>query len=290
MAPRLTNVVPIGHGIERPEDVVVARDGAVWASDKASACARIAPDGSLDRRGRAGGEPNGLKIDPRDGSIVIANIGNGTLQRLAPETGTVTTILSAVAGTPITTPNYLIFDRRGNLWCTVSTRRGRGPDWLDGTPDGFVFRLSPSGDAAIVADGLRFPNGLALDAGERFLYLAQTAADNVPRFPLDGDRLGAAEVYGPPSLGARVFPDGIAFDAGGNLWTSLVLANRIVAIRPGGDVAVLADDAAGALINRPTNIAFGGADLCDVYIGSIAASYVLRGRSSVSGLALAHQR
>ena len=60
-----------------------------------------------------------------------------------------------VAGTPIKTPNYVIFDSRGNLWCTVSTRRGRVPDWLDGTPDGFIFRVSPSGDAAIVADGLR---------------------------------------------------------------------------------------------------------------------------------------
>ena len=52
----------------------------------------------------------------------------------------------------------------------------------------------------------------------------------------------------------------------------------------------VAEDAAGTLINKPTNIAFGGSDLRDVYIGSIAANYVLRGRASVPGLALAHQR
>jgi gluconolactonase len=288
--PRIDGLVRIGNGIERPEDVVVARDGTVWASDKASAAARILPDGALVRCGRAGGDPNGIKIDPRDGSIVIANIALGLLQRLDPATGAVSTLLGAVGGTPLATPNYLIFDSRGNLWCSVSTRRGRVPEWLDGTPDGFIFRVSPAGEAAIVADGLRFANGLALDAKEEFLYVAQTAADNVLRFRIRGAGLGEPELYGPATLGTRSFPDGIAFDAAGNLWTSLVLSNRLVAIGADGGVATLAEDAAGSLMNKPTNIAFGGADLRDVYIGSIAAGYVLRGRSSVPGLALAHQR
>ena len=81
--PRIEELAPIGKGIARPEDVMIARDGAVWASDKASAAARILPDGSLQRCGKAGGEPNGLKIDPRDGTIVIANIELGALQRLS---------------------------------------------------------------------------------------------------------------------------------------------------------------------------------------------------------------
>jgi gluconolactonase len=289
MTPRIDELVPIGRGIARPEDVVVARDGTVWASDKDSAAARILPDGSLVRCGRAGGEPNGIKIDPRDGAIVIANLGAGTLQRLSPDSGAVTEILNQVEGTPTATPNYVIFDRQNNLWCSVSTRRGRVPDWLDGTPDGFIFRLSAAGKATIVADGLRFPNGLALDAAEEFLYVAQTAADNILRFRIAGEALSAGELYGPASLGTRAFPDGIAFDTAGNLWASLVLANRIVAIAPGGNVATIAEDEAGSLMNKPTNIAFGGADLCDVYVGSIVSDYILRGRSSIAGQPLAHQ-
>ncbi len=289
-APRIESLRPVGRGIARPEDVVVARDGAVWASDKASAAARILPDGSLVRCGTAGGEPNGLKIDPRDGSLVIANLALGILQRLRPETGALSTMLSAVGDTPIKTPNYVLFDSRGNLWCSVSTRRGRVPEWLDGTPDGFVFRVSAAGEARIVADSLRFPNGLALDGDERYLYVAQTAADNVLRFPLTAHGLGRAEPFGPERLGHRVFPDGIAFDAAGNLWTTLVLANRIVAITPDGKVELVAEDDGSGLIDKPTNIAFGGAALRDVYVGSIAADYVLRGRSTIAGLPLAHQR
>ncbi len=288
--PLLDQLAAIARGVDRPEDVVVGRDGVVWASDKSSACARIAPDGSFTRVGTAGGEPNGVKIDPRDGSILIANIQGGTVQRLFPDSGRVETVLSAVGDTPIVTPNYLILDSRGNLWCSVSTRRGRGPNWLDGTPDGFIFRIDAAGNAAIVADRLRFPNGLALDAGEEYLYVAQTAADNVMRFRIDGGKLGKAELYGPASLGTQTFPDGIAFDAAGNLWTTLVLAHRIVAIAPDGAVVTLAEGGPGTLIDKPTNLAFGGADMRDVYIGSIAANYVLRGRSSIAGLPLVHQR
>jgi gluconolactonase len=141
-----------------------------------------------------------------------------------------------------------------------------------------------------VADGLRFPNGLALDKDERWLYCAQTAADNVVRFRMSDEGLSSAEVYGPERLGTHCFPDGIAFDAAGNLWVTLVLANRIVSIAPNGSVTPIAEDDGSGLIVKPTNIAFGGPDLRDVYNGSLAADYVLRGRSSIAGLPLVHQR
>jgi gluconolactonase len=109
----------------------------------------------------------------------------------------------------------------------------------------------------------------------------------VLRFRIDGNSLSQGEVYGPDQFGVRCYPDGIAFDSAGNLWVTLVLANRIVAITQRGDVVTVAE---ASLLDKPTNIAFGGADLCNVYIGSIAASYVLRGRTSISGQPLVHQR
>ena len=57
-----------GVGLKRPEDVVVSRDGHVWASDEASACAEILPDGGLRRTGKAGGRPNGINMDHRAAS------------------------------------------------------------------------------------------------------------------------------------------------------------------------------------------------------------------------------
>jgi len=43
------------------------------------------------------------------------------------------------------------------------------------------------------------------------------------------------------------------------------------------------------LLSGPTSIAWGGPDMCDVYIGSILTPYVLTGRSSVPGLPMVHQ-
>jgi gluconolactonase len=143
------------------------------------------------------------------------------------------------------------------------------------------------------------------------LYVVRTVAADVVRFSIRGETLGPPERFGPP-LGDRRsdefgpdhgrfladpqvsrrwgMADGCAFDADGNLWVTLVLANRIVAIRPDGRATVVAEDPDGALLSGPTSIAWGGQDMRDVYIGSILTPYVLKGKSSVPGLPMVHQR
>ncbi|OBG64740.1 hypothetical protein A5702_01505 [Mycobacterium sp. E3339] len=94
-----------------------------------------------------------------------------------------------------------------------------------------------------------------------------------------------------PEVGKRWgMADGCAFDAEGNLWVTLVLANRIMAINPDGQATTVIEDPDGRLLSGPTSIAWGGHDMRDIYIGSIATPYVLKGRSSVPGLPLIHQR
>lgn len=44
------------------------------------------------------------------------------------------------------------------------------------------------------------------------------------------------------------------------------------------------------LLNAPTSIAWGGEDMRNVYIGSMSTPYVLKGRSSVPGMPMIHQR
>jgi sugar lactone lactonase YvrE len=84
--------------------------------------------------------------------------------------------------------------------------------------------------------------------------------------------------------------DGCAFDAAGNLWVTLARANRIVAVSPERSVETIVEDPGGRLISGPTSIAWGGADMSDVYFGSLETPYIVRGRSSVPGLRMVHQR
>ncbi len=296
----------IAMGIDRPEDVVVSVEGRVFASDHQCAVAEILPDGSFVRLGPKGGAPNGINMDPQ-GRILIANFGiydreEGPLQRFDPETGVHETLVTEVEGRRLTSANYPVMDRDGNIWCANSTHAETWPQALDGRADGFLFVVRPDGSSEIVAEGLKFPNGLALSADHRKLFCAQTSAADVLAFDiLPGARLGPAVRYG-PVLGLLAGPglppareedlgytDGVGMDAEGNLWVCLPAANKVVAITPSGEMVTVIHDPTGELVNHPTNVTWGGPDLRDLYIGSIRAGYVLKGRSPVAGLALVHQ-
>lgn len=304
----LSSVTKFGLGLQRPEDVVVSREGRVWASDQASACAEILPDGTLRRVGKAGGAPNGINMD-RQGRILIANFFDGPLQRLDVDSGKVEVLCSEVDGVALTSSNYPLMDSRGRIWCTNSTLAQPWEMALDGRADGFLFRIDADGKARKVADGLQFANGIALDADETHIYVCQTTACNVVRYAVAADgSLGPKENYGPklgPSIPAGTstdelpptevllslgLTDGCGFDVEGNLWVTLVTGNKIVAIRPDGEVVTMLEDPTGTVLNHPTNVSWGGSDMRDLYVGSIAVDYVLKMRSPVPGLPLIHQR
>ncbi|THD81879.1 MAG: hypothetical protein E7812_03460 [Phenylobacterium sp.] len=296
----------IAVGIDRPEDVVVGKDGRVFASDHQAAVAEIFPDGSFKRLGPKGGAPNGLNMD-RQGRILIANFGiydrePGPLERFDPASGQHETLLAEVGGKRLTSSNYPVMDSAGNIWCANSTHAETWPQALDGRTDGFIFVLRPDGSSEVVAEGLKFPNGMALSADEATLYCAQTSGADVMAFPiLPGGKLGPGGRYG-PVLGKLQQPgdpqhdhnelgytDGVGMDAEGNLWVCLPAANKVVAITPSQKVVTVFHDPAGGVINHPTNVTWGGADLKDLYVGSIRADYVLKARSPVAGQPLVHQ-
>ncbi len=309
----VTGLHAVGRGVDRPEHVMVVGDGQVFASDKASAVAELIDEHTIRHLGQAGGEPNGIALD-RDGHFLIANWGLGVLQDLDPETGEIAELISGqLDERPLRWLNFVCVDSTGALWCSVSTTADDLVDTIArGTADGFIFRVAPDRQSArVVADAVSFPNCMALDRDENYLYVVRTVAADMVRFPIEGETLGAQQRFGPP-LGERRpdefgpdagrfltdpqvgrrwgMADGCAFDADGNLWVTLVLANRIVAIRPDGTATVVLDDPEGALLKGPTSIAWGGHDMRDIYIGSILTPYVLKGRSSVPGLPMVHQR
>jgi sugar lactone lactonase YvrE len=313
----ISNLEAIGHGIERPEQVLVTSDGRVFASDKASAVAQVLPDGRLNRIGKAGGQPNGIALNAA-GRFLIANFGLGVLQELDPESGAIRSLArDNVKGRSLRWLNYVLVDSSGAIWASVCSLN---PDLAHtiahtiahGTSDGFIFRLGAPGSVPeVVADGVNFPNCVALDEREEYLYVVRTMVADVVRFPINGDQLGREEQFSPALGGRRPdeygeharalladrtvtrrwgMADGCAFDAEGNLWVTLARANRIVAVTPERKVVTIAEDPEGALINGPTSIAWGGSDLRDVYIGSLETPYILRGRSSLPGMPMVHQR
>jgi sugar lactone lactonase YvrE len=283
----LSQVGRIGRDLVRCEGVMVARDGTVWAADGRGACTRIAADGSREERvGELGGEPNGICLDA-DGFVIVANLG-GSVQRLDPRTGRHEILAASASGQPTTTPNFPFVDRRGRIWVSNSTRRTNVMDAIPAPAgDGFLFRIA-DGRAEILAEDLWFANGVALDADERWVYVAETTGFRVTRFPIRSDgTLGPREQYG-PDLDPRFTPDGIAFDEAGNLWVACPAANGVGVITPAGAWEVVASDDGGTC-SLPTNICFGGADRRTAYVGNLAGPSLQTFRVPYPGMPLVHQ-
>lgn len=302
----------VGIGLDRPEDVVVSKEGRVFASEHRCTIAELHEDGSFTRMGPEGGAPNGITMDTA-GRVLVANFGiydgvAGPLQRFDPATGRHETLVAEIEGRALTSCNYPVVARSGVIYCTHSTFAPSWPEALDGRPDGFVFALFPDGRVEVLARGIPFANGCALDAAEGYLYVNRTSKADCVRFAVLADgRLGPEEAFAPP-LGALLtgpvnpdalpppevlhnlgYTDGCGFDADGNLWVTLPAANKIVAVRPDRSVVTIAHDPTGTVLNHPTNVSWGGPDLQDLYVGSIRADYVLKARSPLPGLALPHQ-
>jgi gluconolactonase len=148
-------------------------------------------------------------------------------------------------------PNFPVFDRLGNLYVTSSGH------WKQ--HDGCVFRIRPGGATELVSDSARqFPNGCALSADERSLYVVLSLMPGVVRLAIAPDgKLGEPE---PVIELPGTVPDGVAFDAAGNLFISCYTPDIIYHYSAGGELSVLAQDPHRVTLAAPTNIAFCGQD------------------------------
>ena len=310
---RKNQLTKVGVGAQRPEDVVVSRDGRVWLADPESAAVEALPDGTLNRVGNAGGTPNGINMDA-EGRIVIANVGGletpggrGPVQRLDVESGEIEVLADQIDGIPLVSSNYPHVDSQGRIWVTHSTSQS-GADAFSGEPDGFLFRIETDGSLTMLATDILFANGITLDPQEENAYVCSTLGCHVLRFPINEDgSLGEREVYG-PQLGKTVadlaamrplsaeqrgelgLTDGCGFDQEGNLWVTLPMSNKVVAITPQFEVVTMIEDLEGEIMQAPTNVSWGGDDMSDLYIGSIRSDYVVHARSPIPGEPLVHQR
>lgn len=276
-----------GEELIRPEGVAASRNGDLYTSDVRGHVNIISPDGSRKALGRLGGRPNGICLD-ECGAIIVANIGNGQLQRLTPD-GKHTLLAETVDGRRMWSPNFPCVDRHHRIWCSNSSARPDLQEALrEARPDGCVFRLDGE-RAEIVADGLVFANGIALDGTEEHLYVAETLACRILKLRIEPNgKLADCRQYG-PVLGERGQPDGIAFDSAGNLWVTLVWDAALGVIYPDESYEVVLRDLTGAL-KRPSNICFGGPDLRTAYVGSLDGDNVPCFEIPSPGLPLPHQR
>jgi 2-keto-4-pentenoate hydratase/2-oxohepta-3-ene-1,7-dioic acid hydratase in catechol pathway/sugar lactone lactonase YvrE len=180
-------------GGTRPEDVVFDAAGRLYAGVEDGRIWRwpaTYPDsGQAELFADTHGRPLGLEIDPTDGTLIVCDAYRGLLK--ADQTGHVTVLADSYAGRRLKFTNNAAVAADGTVYFSDSSTRFRiehyKQDLLEHRPNGRVFRYRPGAkDLDLIADGLYFPNGVALAPDESFVLVAQTAGYDILRIPLTG--------------------------------------------------------------------------------------------------------
>ena len=168
-----------------------------------------------------------------DGRLLIVSARDRLLLRREPDGSLATHAdLSGLSDYPW---NEIVVDGRGNAYVN-----NIGFDFPFGEfAPGTVALLAPDGSVRQVADGVAFPNGMAVTPDNSTLIVAESYANKLTAFDIAEDGgLSNRRVWA--DLGDGV-PDGLCLDAEGAVWYADVPNKRCVRVREGGEVSQTID-------------------------------------------------
>jgi sugar lactone lactonase YvrE len=308
----------VGRDLCRPECVIAHRSGLMFASDWTGSGGVSVVDG-MGRVTRILAQdvaeplrPNGIALLDQ-GRFLLAHLGaeTGGLFEMDAQ-GHITPRLTHVDGVALPPSNFPLLDAEGDLWLTVSTHRiPRADAYRKDVSDGFIVHIGRNG-ARIVAEGLGYANECLRSPDGAVLYVNETFARRLTAFDVhaDGTLTGRRVIA---SFGPGTYPDGLAMDAEGALWVTSIVSNRVIRVTPDGQQQIMLEDAdadhvamveaafqagsmgrphldhaAGRRIANISSLAFGGADLRQINLGSLLGASILRATSPVAGAAPPH--
>lgn len=212
--------------------------------------------------GRESGS-NGLTFDKK-GRLHLAEHGDRRIAVLTPNGGKMT-VADRFDGKRLNSPNDLVTDSTGAVFFT---------DPIYGLPKGEtdplreidfcgVYRIAPDGKVTVLDKTVERPNGIALSADERTLFVANSHKGKfvVYSYPVNPDgTVGERKLFfDATSLKGKGSTDGLKIDSDGNVWTT----------GPGGLLVISKEGKllGRALTYQPTaNVAFGGKDGKTVFL------------------------
>jgi sugar lactone lactonase YvrE len=301
MATIATSQVEIfGKGVLQAEGVVIDKEGNAWGGGRNGKVYKVSPDGKVHEIVQLpeGSIPNGVTFD-RAGNFVYCDLGKKAVMRCSPD-GKVSMIADRVGSIILTLPNFCSYDAEGNLYVSNSSTRDINSalaELAKPEPNGALVRIRPDGRGDVVATGIYLANGTAIDPNEDAVYVLESTRNDCLRIQIKKD--GA---FGKPEVYAKDFPalpDGMAFDVDRNLYvtlpalvsgTNMAPANQILKVDTNGNWSVLIEDKTGEKIIFPTNCAFGGPGMQDLFIANLEGDHFSRVRTPFRGHPLYHQR
>jgi sugar lactone lactonase YvrE len=184
-----------------------------------------------------------------DGRLLLVSGATRSVLRQDPD-GTLVTHADLSGGFDAPQWNEIAVDSRGNAYLN-----NIGFDFPGGQfRPGLAALATPDGRVRQVADGLSFPNGMAVTPDDSTLLVAESYGHVLTAFDIARDgSLANRRVWA--QLGEAAAPDGICLDAEGAVWYADVPNHHCVRVREGGEVLQTVDTGLGCF-----SCALGGPD------------------------------
>src|SRR5262245_9797988 len=192
-------------------------------------------------------------------------------------------------GNRLTGPHDPAVDSRGRIYFTDPRSVHR--ETMDMSAEA-VYRVDPDGALTRVVDSLKRPNGIAVSADGRTLYVADNARDagiaTLVAFDLDA-RGGAGNRRVVYDLGKGQGIDGMTLDTGGRIWATAGTGAEagILVLEPLPDRSRVRRLRFLAMPEDPTNCTFGGPRRDVLYVTTASSLYRIRtgvrGREGLPG-------
>lgn len=219
---------------------------------------------------------NGHTFD-RQGRLLNAEHASGEITRWTREGGR-KTIVAAYQGKRLNSPNDVVV-RSDGLILFTDPPYGLGPRASEVGFSGVFAFDEASGRMVLIDDALSRPNGLAFSPDEKVLYVGDTATQTLWAYDIaaDGTASGKRLVVDVTAAGQSGNVDGVRVDSAGLVYLTC----------PGGICVV--DPEKGVLLERmavpkrATNLAWGGADLSELYITAQTDVYRVKTRAKGTG-------
>ena len=149
-------------------------------------------------------------------------------------------------------------DRRGRFWAGTMGKEA----WS--APIGTLYRIGAEMRPESMIPEIRCSNGLGWSPDNQTLYYTESFAHTIWAFDfeLESGSISGRRVFAQLDPAAGAFPDGLAVDAEGGVWSAQPVYGRLVRYDPEGRIERILDTP----VSRPTSLAFGGEDMATLYV------------------------
>ncbi len=273
------DIETLASGFGLIEGPRVDRHGRLYFTDHGSASVkRLSPGGRIETLLSNRRSIGGLALC-HSGKLLMSG---PSLALFDESTGRIDDVFSSFPGHTINSLNDLTVDAQGSVY--VGAMNYNALDRSAKPVPGDLYRVDPDGRATLVGEGYQVSNGLGFSPDGKLLYHADSPPNAIYAYDVTADRrLTDRRVFAKLPEG---FPDGLAVDAEGGVWVAAIFAYELVRFKPDGTV----DRRIRMPSRMVVSVAFGGADMCDLYVVSAdnvdrpLKGTIFRMRSDIPGL------